>query len=131
MTYCGTTVTDGSGIAAVVATGFSTEVGGINLPVAGIEREQTSMRDIDQLGRQLTMASVLGALAAHLYGMVRYGRNAAVDGVSSRSHTTRVSATRAMFGIGPRGAITPVLFIGKTSPAIVPDIVCIPDGPIT
>jgi Ca2+-transporting ATPase len=68
MAYCGTFVTSGSGIAAVVGIGFASEVGRINLAVASARRATTPMqRQINHLGGQLTMASVVGSAA--LFGL--------------------------------------------------------------
>jgi Ca2+-transporting ATPase len=68
MAYSGTFVTGGNGIAAVVATGYASEVGRINLAVASTRRAATPMqRQINQLGGQLTMASVM--CSAALFGL--------------------------------------------------------------
>jgi Ca2+-transporting ATPase len=68
MVYMGTLVTGGQGIAVVVATGSTTEVGRLQSLVGEAESPETPMeRQLEQLGDQLVLIS--GAACALVFGI--------------------------------------------------------------
>jgi Ca2+-transporting ATPase len=72
MTYRGTRVTGGSGIAVVVATGPNTEIGKVHLLAVQAEAPQTPMQiQLAGMGSQLVMLSGLVCGAVFLVGLMR------------------------------------------------------------
>jgi Ca2+-transporting ATPase len=71
MLYSGTTVVAGNGSAVVIATGRNTEASHIAAVIASTERTQTPMqRQLDHLGRQLTLASLLAGGTVFILGLL-------------------------------------------------------------
>jgi len=72
MIYRGTLVTGGSGLAIVVATGPSTEIGRIQALASGVEQNQTPMqKQLDQLGGQLAIGASVACAATLGVGVMR------------------------------------------------------------
>jgi Ca2+-transporting ATPase len=72
MIYRGTLVTGGSGLALVVATGGSTEIGRIQALASGVEANQTPMqKQLDQLGGQLAVGASVACAATLGVGILR------------------------------------------------------------
>jgi Ca2+-transporting ATPase len=72
MTYLGTSVVAGTGLALVVATGADTEVGRIGVLVSGIRTEHTPLeRRLDTLGRQLAVVAVVVAALIAVINLVQ------------------------------------------------------------
>jgi P-type Ca2+ transporter type 2C len=72
LTYMGTTVSYGRGVALVVATGMATELGRIASMLQKVEREWTPLqRRLDRLGKILAVVAVLVSLAFFAVGMLR------------------------------------------------------------
>jgi Ca2+-transporting ATPase len=72
MIYRGTLVTGGSGLAIVVATGASTEIGKIQALASGVEQNQTPMqKQLDQLGAQLAIGASVACAATLGVGVMR------------------------------------------------------------
>ena len=75
---CGTIITSGSGIIAVVATGFSTESGHINVPVPRKRKQAPMQRPNDRLGTRLAGVSAAAVAVCDLgwlHGMRTLARN--------------------------------------------------------
>jgi Ca2+-transporting ATPase len=72
MVYRGSTVVGGSGIAVVIATGRHTEAGRIQSLVGAAQPPETPMqRQLDTLGRQLALLSVVTCGTVFLIGLLR------------------------------------------------------------
>ena len=72
MAYMGTIVTQGRGLALVVATGMSTELGRIADLIQQVKQEQTPLqRRLDLLGKSLASIGVLIATLVFLLGWMR------------------------------------------------------------
>jgi P-type Ca2+ transporter type 2C len=72
MIYRGTLVTGGSGLAIVVATGPSTEIGRIQALASGVEANETPMqKQLDQLGGQLAVGASVACAATLGVGLMR------------------------------------------------------------
>lgn len=72
MVYRGTLVTGGSGLALVVATGDSTEIGRIQLLAGNVEARETPMQQqLDRLGTQLAIGAGTACAATLLLGLLR------------------------------------------------------------
>src|SRR5690606_26780669 len=70
MAYSGTIVVNGQATGIVVATGRSTELGKINVMIAGIRSVATPlMRQIDRFGRYLAFVILAAAAAIFLFGV--------------------------------------------------------------
>ncbi len=68
MVFRGTTVQGGSGLAVVVATGASTEIGGIELLSRSVERPATPLeKQLDRLGAELILTA--GAVCGCVFGI--------------------------------------------------------------
>jgi calcium-translocating P-type ATPase len=78
MAYAGTTVAAGSGLGLAVATGRSTELGGIGALIGEV-REETSplVRRMDSFGRRLTLAILAGSALVFAVGHFAHGLPAA------------------------------------------------------
>ena len=76
MAYMGTTVTGGSGVGLVAATGKATAIGAISELIGTARTPETPMqRQLDHLGARLALASGAVCLAVFGMGMLRgYGR---------------------------------------------------------
>jgi Ca2+-transporting ATPase len=72
MIYRGTLVTGGSGLAVVVATGPSTEIGRIQALASSVEQNETPMqKQLDHLGGQLALGASLACVATLGVGLLR------------------------------------------------------------
>lgn len=72
MAYMGTIVTQGRGLALVVATGMQTELGKIAELIQQVKQEQTPLqRRLDALGRNLAVIGLLIAGLVFLLGLMR------------------------------------------------------------
>ncbi|ABL00115.1 cation-translocating P-type ATPase [Pelobacter propionicus] len=72
LAYSGTTVSYGRGVALVVATGMSTELGRIATMLQAVTREWTPLqRRLDRLGKVLAAVAVLVSVAFFVIGMLR------------------------------------------------------------
>jgi Ca2+-transporting ATPase len=72
MIYRGTLVTGGSGLALVVATGPSTEIGKIQALASSVERDSTPMqKQLDHLGKQLAVGASVACAATMGVGLLR------------------------------------------------------------
>jgi Ca2+-transporting ATPase len=72
MAYMGTIVTQGRGLALVIATGMSTELGKIADLIQQVQQEETPLqRRLDQLGKNLAMIGVGIAALIFVLGMLR------------------------------------------------------------
>jgi len=72
MLYRGTLATGGSGLALVVATGPSTEIGQIQSLASGVEVQKTPMQtQLDRLGGQLALGATLACAATMGVGLLR------------------------------------------------------------
>ncbi|HKP60595.1 MAG TPA: HAD-IC family P-type ATPase [Polyangiales bacterium] len=72
MVYRGTLVTGGSGLALVVATGGSTEIGRIQALASGVEQNETPMqKQLDRLGGQLAVGASIACAATLGVGLLR------------------------------------------------------------
>jgi Ca2+-transporting ATPase len=72
MVYRGTLVTGGSGLAMVVETGPSTEIGRIQALASGVEQNQTPMqKQLDKLGGQLAVGASVACAATLAVGLLR------------------------------------------------------------
>ncbi|MBM3123949.1 MAG: HAD-IC family P-type ATPase, partial [Chloroflexi bacterium] len=72
MAYMGTIVTQGRGLALVVATGMDTELGRIADLIQQVKQEQTPLqRRLDSLGKSLAFIGVVIAALVFLLGLMR------------------------------------------------------------
>ena len=71
MAYSGTLVTYGTGVGVVVGTGDHTEIGRISAMLAQVQALTTPLlRKIDDLGRRLSIAIIVGAGAVFAFGVL-------------------------------------------------------------
>ncbi|MEI6970286.1 MAG: cation-translocating P-type ATPase [bacterium] len=74
MAYMGTTVTFGRGLAVVVATGMSTELGSIATMLQAVHREPTPLQNkLEQLGKGLAIAAFALVAIIFIEGLIRGG----------------------------------------------------------
>ncbi|MBL8050986.1 MAG: HAD-IC family P-type ATPase, partial [Anaerolineales bacterium] len=72
MTYMGTIITQGRGLAIVVATGMQTELGKIADLIQQVKQEQTPLqRRLDALGKNLAVIGILIAGLIFILGLMR------------------------------------------------------------
>ena len=72
MAYMGTTVTQGRGLLAIVATGMNTELGKIATLIQGVAHTQTPLqRRLDGLGKVLALVGVAIAALIFVLGLMR------------------------------------------------------------
>ncbi len=72
MSYMGTIVTQGRGLALVVATGMNTELGKIADLIQQVKQEQTPLqRRLDTLGKNLAVIGVVIAILIFILGILR------------------------------------------------------------
>ncbi len=72
MGYMGTIVTQGRGLALVVATGMQTELGKIAELIQGVKQENTPLqRRLDALGKNLAIVGVVIAALIFILGLMR------------------------------------------------------------
>ncbi|QLG61850.1 cation-translocating P-type ATPase [Halorarum salinum] len=106
MVYKGTSVSRGSGVAVVVATGMDTEVGAIATELIGAEDPRTPLqRDLDRLGRRLGIGVV--ALSALVVPLLVFGGRGLVQ-----AGLTAVSLAVAAVPEGLPAVVTLTLALG-------------------
>jgi Ca2+-transporting ATPase len=72
MGYMGTIVTQGRGLALVIATGMQTELGKIAELIQGVKQENTPLqRRLDALGKNLAIVGVVIAILVFVLGLMR------------------------------------------------------------
>jgi len=78
MTYLGTIVTYGRGLAVITATGMRTELGGIATLIQTVKRETTPLQKrLAQLGKGLALAALALVAVIFVQGLIRGGTSVA------------------------------------------------------